>query len=181
LNLIFETFLEEPQYDSLMVLNNDIILHGPKFVKNMQDIMEGEFYHLLSPCILQPEVNQCYWRTMHNWGSNEVREVKWVDFCAPMFRRALVEDIVKYDDMLMYGWGQDIYTGLVCEENGYKVGVVDYLPAIHLSSATFKDGKSDISETDYGRLAMDGMMKYFNSIGKLHEYRNVARNYVYPH
>jgi len=181
LNLICANFLETDKHDMLLVLNNDIILHGPKFVFSMRLAMDLFKYHVLSPCILQPEVNQCYWRTMHNWGA-VVRPVKWVDFCAPMIRREVVEKIKQYDNELIYGWGQDLYTGMVCEENNWKVGVVDCVPAIHLSSATFKEGKSDITETEYGQKAMAGMVSYFNRIGKgdkLNEYRDYARNYTY--
>ncbi len=181
LNLIFAAFLET-DCDSLMVFNNDVIIHGPHFVKTLYHSGLQDGYHLVSPCILQPEVDQCFWRTMHNWKSQEPRSVPWVDFMAPMFRRELVEAIGQYDNELIYGWGQDVFTGIVCADKGWDIGVLDTVQAIHLSSQTFKDGKSDLTISEYGQKAMNGMQSYFDRIGHshdLHHFRNLARNYSF--
>jgi len=181
LNLIFAAFLET-DCDSLVVFNNDVIIHGPNYIKSLYLGMHNYGHAMASPCILQPEVDQCFWRTMHNWKSSEPRNVPWVDFMAPMFKRYLVEEIQQYDNELIYGWGQDVYTGLVCSDKGWTIGVLDTVSAIHLSSQTFKDGKSDLTLSEYGQKAMNGMQSYFDRIGRtggLHHYRNLARNYVY--
>lgn len=181
LNLIFAAFLETDM-DALVVFNNDVIIHGSNYVKTLYNKMNSEYYHMVSPCILQPEVDQCFWRTMHNWKSPAPRTVPWVDFMAPMFRRELVEAIGQYDNELIYGWGQDVYTGLICSDMGWKIGVLDTVPAIHLSSQTFKDGKSDLTLSEYGQKAMNGMQSYFEKIGRtkdLHHFRNLARNYTF--
>ena len=178
-NLIFEMFLQT-EHDSLMILNNDVILHGYNFVRALRDQMNTEDYDLVSPAALQPEVGQCYWPQMHNWGYSSIRPVKWVDFMCPMLSRRLVEEIGQYDTELIYGWGQDAYAGIVCENNGWRVGVYDPTTIIHMSSQTFRDGKSDITHSEYSQKAMQGMVSYFNRVGlgqKLNEYRTWGRTY----
>jgi len=43
-----------------MVFNNDIILHGNNFIKTLKDISVEHNICILSPCVLQPEKDQCY-------------------------------------------------------------------------------------------------------------------------
>ncbi len=181
LQLILDYFLTTSN-DYVLIMNNDVIV-GQNFVRSMKSAMEQSGYSLLSPCILQPEKNQNYWPTMHSWGSSTIRPVKWVDFCSPILSRELVTHIGSYDMDLRYGWGNDVEAGRIANENNLLVGVVDYIPIIHLSEHTYKSGKSDLTREEYGNLAMSGMVKYFDKIGHtatLNEYRNWARNYSFP-
>lgn len=180
LNLMFSFFKENKQYDSLMFLNNDVILHGYNYVKEMRNIMFSQNYTILSPSMLQPEENQCFWRQMHNYNSKSVRDVRWVDFFAPMFNRSFLEYIDQFPNELMFGWGQDVLSGIKCVENGLKIGVVDWCPVIHMSSMTFRDGKGGVSNSEYSMRAERDMWMHFQSIGmieKLKEFRDWGRNY----
>ena len=182
LNIIFSVMLENPQYDSLMVFNNDIILHPYKFVKTFRDLLFAENYHILSPSVLQPEEGQCFWPQMHNWGSKDIRPAKWVDFMCPIMKREFVESINQYDTDLIYGWGQDVYAGIVCEQNNWNIGVVDVLTVIHLSAQTYKDSKSNINMSQYANNATQGMHMFFNKINqqnKLQEFRSWGMNYKF--
>lgn len=182
LNITLSVLLENPQYDSLLVLNNDIILHPYHFVQVLRNTMFDHNYHVVSPSVLQPEETQCYWPQMHNWGSAVPRPVRWVDFMCPLLRRDVVEHIREYDNDLIYGWGQDVYTGIVCEQQQWNLAVVDTLSVIHLSSQTFKDKKSDITVSEYGQLAMGGMVQFFeknNLLHKMQEFRTWGQNYQY--
>lgn len=174
LNLAYELFLEH-DYDSLLFMNNDIILHGYNFVEHLRKVMFEENFAIVSPSVIQPEVTQCYWNQMHSWASTSTREVKWVDFMCPLIRRDVIEEIKEYDTDLIYGWGQDVYTGLVCAEKNWKIGVTDVTSVIHLSSQTFKDGKSDITMSEYSKLAQDGMYNFFAKIGKTEELGSMRR------
>ena len=180
LNLMLSFFKENKQYDSIMFLNNDVILHGYNYVKEMRDIMFSQNYAILSPSMLQPEENQCFWRQMHNYNSKSVRDVKWVDFFAPMFNRSFLDYIDQFPNELMFGWGQDVLSGIKCVENNLKIGVVDWCPVIHMSSMTFRDGKGGVSNSEYSMRAERDMWTHFQSIGqvdKLREFRDWGRNY----
>ena len=182
LNITFDMILDSPQYDSLLFMSNDIILHGYNYIKKLRSIMFDEDYALVSTSVIQPEVGQCFWKQMHNWGASETRQVRWVDFQCPLIRRDVIEKIGQYDMDLIYGWGPDVYTGVVCEENGWKVGVTDTLSTVHFSAQTTKDGKSDITQQEYSRLAEQGMYSFFQKAGKLKELqsmRNFGMNYSY--
>jgi hypothetical protein len=182
LNLAMELFKDNEQYDSIISLNNDIILHGFNYVKEMRKAMFEQDYTILSPCVLQPEKDQCHWKSMLNWGASEIRDVKWVDFQAPMIHRRYLDVMAQFPNELMYGWGQDILSGIVCEENNWKVGVLDWLPIIHFSAFTYRSEKSDLKVSEYSQKAESNMFKYFqdnNLIPKVAEFRNASANYKY--
>jgi hypothetical protein len=153
LNLALQLFKENEQYDSMLSLNNDIIMHGYNFVKEMRRVMFEEDFTIVSPCVLQPEKSQCYWDPMHNWGANKTRQVGWVDFQSPLIHRRFLDKIPQFPNELIYGWGQDVLSGVICEQNKWKIGVVDWLPIIHFSAFTYKSEKSNLSVNEYSQKA----------------------------
>ena len=163
MNLVFDFILENEEYDSLLFLSNDIILHGYNFVDTLRKEMFEQDYTILSPSVLQVRLEPDMWKQMHNYGTQNVRQVPWVDFMSPLIHRRLIEEIKQFDNRLIYGWGLDIYAGLVCEQKGWKIGIVDYLTIAHLVAKTTKEGKSNITFEEYCRLAQTGMDDFFIS------------------
>jgi GT2 family glycosyltransferase len=162
LNLMFDFMLNTDEYDSLLFLNNDLLVHGYNFVKTLRKEMFEQDYTILSPAILQVRLEQDMWKQMHNYGTQNVRPVQWVDFMSPLINRRLIEEIKQFDSKLIYGWGIDIYCGVICEQKGWKVGIVDYLTAVHLVAKTTKEGKSNLTLDEYCRLAQNGMDEFFS-------------------
>jgi len=182
LNLAFQLVLDSPVYDSLLFLNSDLIVQGYNLIKTLRrEMFEGD-YKLLTPAILQPERNQCFWRMMHCWNATKVRDVPWIDLQCPLFHRELIEEIKQFDHDLLFGWGNDVYSGMVCENKGWKVGVVDYCPVIHLSNATVTNNQDDPTIKNYNIYAEQGMVTFFQKINKMKELihmRNLAQDYNY--
>ena len=182
LNMTMQLVLDNPQYDSLLFLNSDLIVHGYNFVKTLRKEMFENDYKIISPAVMQPEKNQCFWPTMHNWQSTHTRDVPWIDFQCPLIHRDLIEEIKQFDDDLIFGWGNDVYSGLICRENGWKCGVVDFAPAIHLSNATVQKNQDDDIIKNYNVYAERGMVSFFQKIGRMTELvqlRTEAQNYKY--
>jgi GT2 family glycosyltransferase len=182
LNVIFNKMLELPEYDSVFILNNDLIVHPYNFVSGLRKVMFDMDYKVVTPAIIQPEEVQCFWKQMHNWGSAEPRQVKWVDFVCPLIHRKVIEKINQYSSKLLYGWGQDVYTGVVCEQEGWKTAVLDAATIVHLSSQTLKDGKSNVTLNKYHELAMGAMYSFFEEVGlshKLNEFRAYGQYYAF--
>jgi GT2 family glycosyltransferase len=180
MNLMFEYILENKEYDSLLFLSNDVLLHGHNFVKTLRKEMFEQDYTILSPSVIQVRLEQDMWRQMFNYGTQNVRQVPWVDFMSPLIHRRLIEEIKQFDMSMIYGWGLDIYSGIVCERKDWKIGIVDYLTAVHLVAKTTKEGKSDITLEQYCQLAQGGMDHFFSINGLDNEkYRmmNLAQNY----
>lgn len=182
LNLAMQLVLDSQEYDSLLFLNSDLIVQGYNFVKTLRKELLTQDYKIISPAILQPEESQCYWPTMHCWNSDTVRQVPWIDFQCPLLHRDLIEEIQQFDQDLNFGWGNDVYSGIVCESRNWKVGVVDYCPVIHLSNETVKQNQNNPIIRNYNTYANQGMLKFFTKIGKLDkltQFREVARKYRY--
>jgi hypothetical protein len=94
----------------------------------------------------------------------------------------LIEEIGQFDEDLIFGWGNDVYSGVVCESKGWKMGVVDFCPAIHLSNATVQKNQDNPIIKNYNVYAEQGMVKFFQKIGKmdkLMELRAKAQKYRY--
>ena len=95
LNIALQFFKESGKYDSLLSLNNDLILQGPNFIKTLRDEMFKGEYKIVSPCVLQVN-NQCKWKYMHCWNTNGTRDVKWVDFQAPLLHKDFIDHVQQF-------------------------------------------------------------------------------------
>jgi GT2 family glycosyltransferase len=181
LNIAFKYMLDyAPKYDSLLFMNSDLIVHPYNFVKTLRSYLNE--YTIISPSIIQPVKDQCYWKNMHQYGSNTIRQVKWVDFQCPMIHYRFIEHVKQFDSELVYGWGQDVLSGITCEEKGWKVGVLDNITAVHLNSYTINSNKDKPEISNYNRIAEQNMFNYFNRVGlmnKLMEFRNFNEKYSY--
>lgn len=164
LDMTMNYFIENEQYDSMMLLNSDIILHGYNFVKNLRSVLfSQEDLVVVSGCVLQPEKNQCHWKMIHNWGYNEIRYVPWVDYQCCMLKRKFVEKVGGFGSA--FGWVQDVMTGIVCEDNEWKIGVCDWLPVIHFGNGTVKSNTDHPIISQYNILAEQEMIQYFQNKG----------------
>lgn len=186
LNMIAEYFLEETKHEWLMVLNCDLIIHGFNFLSTMLD--EADRYNLctLSPAIINASIEQCHWKQMHNWMSPSPRLVEWVDFQAPMLRRDIVGIMNPWPIELIYGWGNDILTGMKAQEYGLRTAVTDRVCITHLNSQTIDKGVEDLEgnmmdSIEYCRRAEKGMMDYMRDNdywNRFIEFRDNAASYI---
>ena len=160
LDVTMNYFIENKQYDSMMLLNSDLIIHGHNFVRSLRkQLFSDEDLVLVSGCVLQPEKNQCHWKMIHNWGHNQLRYVPWVDYQCPLLKRKFVEEIKGFGSR--FGWVQDVMTGIVCEDNNWKIAVCDWLPVIHFGNGTVKQNQDKPVISQYNQLAEQEMFSYF--------------------
>ena len=176
---ILEMFLESPQYDSVMILNSDIICHGEDYIKTLREELFSKDFMIVSPCILEPYPgNQTCWKPMRPWYTNTTRQVPWIDFQAPLMQRKFVETLHPIDLQLVYGWGIDVLSGIICEENNWKIGVCDRVPSVHLISQTIKQNPEELSNVN--TLAEKNMFEYFEKINKFHKFTDMrTRSFNY--
>lgn len=181
LDVTMNYFIENQQYDSMILLNSDLIIHGYNFIKSLRnELFAEEDLVLVSGCVIQPEVNQCHWKAVHNWGSKTIRYVPWVDYQCALLKRKFVEEVKSFGSR--FGWVQDIMTGIVCEEKGWKIGVCDWLPVIHFGNGSVKDNLDDPIISQYNTLAEEEMIRFFQDRGlwnKFIEQRHKAELYMH--
>ena len=164
------------KYDSLLFSVNTISLFGYNFVKSMRDYMfSNDNIGLVSPSVIAAGRVQNAWRHMHNWCSPEPRQVRWIDFQAPLIRTDLLSKIGDYPDFGI-AYGYDLYTSIRAEELGYTAYVLDYVNVIHQQKETVKSGKAPFDQQAFGALALDGMWKGLQSV-KLIDYANELRSW----
>jgi hypothetical protein len=179
LDVTMNYFIENKQYDSMMLLNSDLIVHGHNFVRSLRkELFSDEDLVLVSGCVLQPEKNQCHWKMIHSWGHNQLRYVPWVDYQCPLLKRKFVEEIKAFGSR--FGWVQDVMTGIVCEDNNWKIAVCDWLPVIHFGNGTVKQNQDKPVISQYNQLAEQEMFSYFKDRGlweRFIDLRQKAENY----
>lgn len=161
LNAAIEYFLST-NHDYLYFLNNDLIFHGPSFLTTSLQEAKKSDAAVYSPSIINASIDQCYWKQMWNWGKG-LREVKWIDFQCPLLRRDILEIIKQYPEELIYGWGNDLYTGCITEQISLKTIVSDTNTICHLNSQTFKQNKINIGVQEFCQKAEKKMFDYFLS------------------
>ena len=168
LDMTMQLFVDSPEYDSFMLLNSDLIIHGYNFIKELRKVLfSEEDLVVVSPCVIQPSKEQGFWKQMHNWGHTKIRYVPFVDYQCPLMKRKFVEKVKSFESH--YGWVQDIMTGIVCEDNRWKIGVVDWVNAVHLGNMTVK---TNPQLSDYNIKAQQEMDLYFvekNLVDRLKE------------
>jgi len=181
-NLILDYFLNETNHEYLYVFNNDLIFHGHGFLEqSLKEIKESDA-DVYSPSIINMSIDQCAWKQMHCWGTGKIREVKWIDFQCPLLSRRLCQHIKQYPDELIFGWGVDFFTGMICQELGYKTVVSDNNSIGHLNSQTLKLNKINIGLNEFCQRADANMFSFFNNNEKykplFYEYRQWATSYT---
>jgi hypothetical protein len=175
---------EGQQYDSLLFLNNDLIV-GNNFVLALKSALKWKDFDIITPCIIQPEKTQNHWKQMQSWGTRMVRQVKWIDLQCPLISRRFIEKVCEgakdghcLDPLLIRGWGIDIYFCIIAKQLGWNIGVCDYVPAVHLGSMTMK-ALDNVSL--YCQLAEEGMYAFFRQANlnkEFKEMRDWAENFA---
>jgi hypothetical protein len=171
--------LADPQYDSLLFMNNDLTVHGMNFVKMLRLAMFSSHlrpvaYHVISPCFFNIEPKgQCHWKTMWNWGHQYPRPVPFIDMQAPLIHRKVLEAMGETDSDLMYGWGIDVYMAHICKSNRWPMAVVDSVSMLHHNSLTVKRGVAGLDIPTYCRLAEEGQHKFFTKMNLMNEFAQI--------
>jgi GT2 family glycosyltransferase len=167
LNAALEYFLST-DHEYMYFLNNDLVFHGPRFLTQSLKEAKESNASIYSPSVINASKEQCHWKQMWNWG-NGLREVRWIDFQAPLIRRDIAEKIQHFPDELIYGWGLDFYAGCTGETFGFKTVVSDNNTIAHMNSLTFKENKINIGVNEFCRNAEYQMNNYFAGS----EYKNL--------
>ena len=176
LNAAMDLIMQNEDYDSLLFLNSDLIA-GKRFIGGLR---ASSFSHdVSSPCIIQPEKTQNHWIQMLPWGSNEIRNVEWIDLQCPLLSRKFIQYLWEnrtsenyIDPLLIRGWGIDVYFGILAKKAKMQTGVCDNVPAVHLGSMTLKAlGNTN----EYCRMAEQGMYEFFNKNNLIKEFTEMRQ------
>jgi hypothetical protein len=188
LNLVMDMILEDSRYDSLMYLNNDLIVHGHSFIPTIRESAFKYGFNVASPCIIQPEQTQNHWKQMLCWGQSQPRDVKWIDLQCPLISKKFIRHLKEQskdgyciDSSLIWGWGIDIWFGIEMEKIGMKTAVLDCVPVVHMGSATVKAHLDHPVIGSYWHNAEMGQAEFFrktNLVGDYLRMRQWSENYV---
>ena len=149
----FKYMLDHPEYEYLVFSNNDIFLHGYRFVENMVTIAEENNFTMIAPAGIEGNAGQNFWPIMHCWYKKEPRVVPWIDFICPFINRRLIEEIQQFPSWWRSpSYGFDDYCSITCNRKGWKIGVSDLVTIFHIGQYTYRE--------QYGERADDGLDLY---------------------
>lgn len=185
-NALMTFCLENDEFDSLMVISNDIMLYPQEFIRTLRAEMfsaENQIrYDIVSPCVYNLFTSM-HWPTMFNWGSSKIREVPFIDFQCALVSKRLLAEAKKLDVDLMYGWGIDIWFSILAKKNTWKMGVLDRVFVVHDDSLTTRKGVVDnLTTHQYWEKAKVGEERFFRKLNLQKEYnftRDSAKKYTY--
>ena len=149
----FKYMLDHPEYEYLVFSNNDIFLHGYRFVETMVTIAEGNNFAMVAPSGIEGNAGQNFWPIMHCWYKKEPRVVPWIDFICPFINRKLVEEIQQFPSWWRSpSYGFDDYCSIICNRKGWRIAVSDLMTIFHIGQYTYRE--------QYGERADDGLDLY---------------------
>lgn len=188
-NAAMQFVLEDPQYDSLLFLNNDLTVHPYNFVKVLREVMfiqdpmvdepsisgpDSPYFDVVSATFYNVEPKgQCHWKSMLGYGQRNTREVPFIDFQCPLLSRRVLQEVGSIDPSLVIGWGIDTYFAIICKKKGWKMGVTDRLSMLHHNSLTVKKGVAGLTMEEYCRKAESGQAEFFNKVGLVKEFHEI--------
>jgi|GEM_PF-1225771 len=128
-NLAIEHF--KKSYPALWLMNSDIQI-SREAIGRIKNVMDREDIKILSPSF-----NSC-WRQMKKAGSG-LREVKFVEFTAPVIKTDLFDAIGLFDENITKGYTVDADFCWTAAQKGFKTYVDDDSSFIHLEHRTVKE------------------------------------------
>lgn len=139
----WKKMLENNEYEYLVFSNNDIIVHGYRFVETMVKQMQEGNFAMLSPAVIEQTAGQNFWPIMHCWYKEEPRVTKWIDFTCPFIHRKVVEEIEWPSWWRSPSYGFDDYASLICNRKKWKVGVSDKCTVFHYGQHSYRNNRAD--------------------------------------
>lgn len=148
-NAALKILLKEKQYDAFWLMNSDIqITH--QCIDRVQMVMDTNRYPIMTPSY------NCWMKQCQNQGTGGVREIKCLEFCAPVIRRDVFEKIGLFDEHFSLGSGVDFDFCIRALKAGIKVFCDDSSSFTHLHHKTIT---TIGSLSDYSRRATIEMNK----------------------
>ena len=119
----------------------------------MVTLAEENNFTMVAPTGIEGNSGQNFWPIMHCWYKKEPRVVPWVDFICPFIHRRLIEEIQQFPSWWKSpSYGFDDYCAIICNRQGWKIGVSDLMTIFHIGQYTYREG--------YGERAGDGLDLY---------------------
>jgi GT2 family glycosyltransferase len=178
LDMSLQLFRDSPEYDSFTLLNSDLVIHGYNFFRTLRKLLYSrDDLMIVSPCVIQPQPTQCFWKQMHCWNSTELRIVPFIDYQCAFMKREFAEHVKGFGSR--YGWVQDLVTGVVCEEKGWKIAVCDWLPIVHIGNGTVKENPQLSNYNVDAQAELDAYLVSRNLVEKTNQLKMKAINYKY--
>jgi hypothetical protein len=178
LDMALQLFIDSSEYDSFTLLNSDLIVHGYNFIKELRhQLFSQEDLMIVSPCVIQPIPQQCFWKPMHCWNSTKLRYVPFIDYQCALMKRQFAEKIKSFGSK--YGWIQDLVTGIVCEDNNWKIAVCDWVPIVHIGNGTIKEIPSQSNYNILAQQELDNYLRERNMINRANQLKIKAINYTH--
>jgi GT2 family glycosyltransferase len=123
---------EEPDADWLIVCDDDVVL-PPRFLDRFVAAAEQADLKLCQPA--HRLHSHTGWRVTRRRLRAAVRETNFVEI-GPLtaFQRDTFSVLVPFPDLQM-GWGLDVHWAALAAQHGWRIGVVDATPILHLNPA----------------------------------------------
>lgn len=145
-NQVIKHFYNE--YDVFWLMNSDIII-GRESIERIKSLLEDTDVNFITPSF------NCWMSHVRNANTQSLRNVKVIEFTAPVIKKTVFENTGLFDELFYRGWGVEFDYCFRARKKGFKVQVDDGSNFYHIGQQTI-----NISEgyNSYGKKAANEMM-----------------------
>ena len=137
------------QFDAFWLMNSDIIISRESIDRIKLLLLDQQ------AAILTPSFN-CWMEHVNNYNTEGVRDVKVIEFTAPVVRKCVFDSIGKFDERFSRGWGVEFDFCYRAKQSGYLTYVDDGSNFYHIGQQTIHISEGS---TDYNKQAHTEWMK----------------------
>ncbi len=137
-NKAVEHFYNE--FDAFWLMNSDIIV-SRHCIKRISELMERHEINIITPAF------NCWMNTTRNRNAHGTREVKVIEFTAPVIKKQVFEKVGFFDERFARGWGVEFDFCHRARKAGFKIHVDDGSNFFHMGQQTIN---ATVGYAEYG-------------------------------
>jgi len=130
------------KYNYICLLNNDTILHNPRWLKIMIDNMEENNLDLTGPVGGEMDAN---WNYIGEVKSKE-EPFQYIPGWCLLIKREVYDDIGPMSDKFGIGFWEDVLYSYIAKKEGFRLGITENTGVEHLYHKTFKAAGYDLAK-----------------------------------
>lgn len=158
------------EFDAFWLMNSDIVISSHVVIK-IKEIIKNTDIDILTPSY------NCWIKDSQNLRTQKLRQVKVIEFTAPIIKKKVFESIGMMDETFARGYGVEFDFCYKAREKGLKIWVDDSTSFLHKGQGTIKKHEGILSYSAKANLELtQGMIKKYGTNWRDIVFKNININ-----
>jgi GT2 family glycosyltransferase len=154
-NRVLKELIQNTDYEAFWLMNSDITITRDS-IQHIEEIMANNDIPMVTPSY------NCWIRECHNHATGTFRQVRCIEFTAPVIRRDVFEKIGLFDNIFALGYGVEFDFALRMQNIGLKMYCDDGSSFYHLGQQTIHSQDSLKNYENHAKIELyEGMAKKY--------------------